>query len=694
MNRLRLESSPYLLQHAHNPVDWYAWKPEAFERAKREDKPILVSIGYSTCHWCHVMERESFENEEVAAFMNEYFINIKVDREERPDVDQIYMDACQIISGQGGWPLNCFLMPDGRPFFAGTYYPPRPAHGRPSWIQLLQNLVYSYRERRQTTENQADQLTEMIKNGDKVFIGARLDVPEGESLFPDTSLDHIFNGLASGFDLLEGGFGGAPKFPGTMPLEFLLAYHFNRNNEKALEHLRLSLDKMICGGIFDQLGGGFARYATDRAWLVPHFEKMLYDNALLVALLAQTYACTRTPLYRETIEETLEYIQREMTNPEGGFYSALDADSEGVEGKFYVWSFQEAQEVLGETAPLFCEFYDITPQGNWEGHNILRRKRLLENFAKEKGLDPREVQSILAKGKQLLLQRRATRVRPHLDDKQILGWNALQVTAYAKAALALEKEDYRQEAVRQLDFLLKTFAQPGSEGFFHTFKDGKAQYEAFLDDYAFLVEALLNVYELDFDTARIEQANRLCSFVLDHFLDSESNLLYFTSANQTDIILRKREMYDSATPSGNAVMASQLHKLAILTGNDRYRQQAEKMFLSLKASVEKYPSTFARWALGMAGMVWPPKEIAVIGPDAGRMARKLSAVFRPFSVIMASGSPDDRYPLLAGREVPGNGTRIFICQNYTCNLPVSTVEEALETLTTGNRTSASLSSRN
>lgn len=684
MNRLQQESSPYLLQHAHNPVDWYAWKPEAFERAQKEDKPILVSIGYSTCHWCHVMERESFENEEVAAFMNEYFINIKVDREERPDVDQIYMDACQIISGQGGWPLNCFLLPDGRPFFAGTYYPPRPAHGRPSWIQLLQNLAYSFRERRQTAEDQARQLTEMIKNGDKVFIGSQLEIPEGTSPFPDTALDQVFKGLAAGFDKVEGGFGGAPKFPGTMPLEFLLAYHFYRNNEQSLEHLRLSLDKMIRGGIYDQLSGGFARYATDRAWLVPHFEKMLYDNALLVGLLAQVYACTREPLYREAIEETLAYIQTEMTHPEGGFYSALDADSEGVEGKFYVWSYEEAQEVLGPIGPLFCEYYDITPPGNWEGHNILRRKYPLDTFAAEKGWKPVELQAALNKGKQLLLQRRATRVRPHLDDKQILGWNALQVTAYAKAAMALESETYRQEAIRQLDFLLQTFAQPGSDAFFHTYKNGKTHYEAFLDDYAYLVEALLNVYELDFDHKRIEQANRLSSFVLDHFLDSESNLLYFTSVNQQDIILRKREMIDSATPSGNAVMAIQLHRLAILKGNERYRLQAEKMFLTLKASVEKYPSSFARWALGLAGMAGSPQEIAVIGRDAKQTAWKLSAFFRPFSVIMASESADDRYPLLAARKVPANETQIFICRNYACNLPVSTVEEALKNLTTDN----------
>ncbi len=678
MNRLQKESSPYLLQHANNPVDWYAWKPEAFERAQREDKPILVSIGYSTCHWCHVMERESFEREEVAAFMNEYFINIKVDREERPDVDQIYMDACQIISGQGGWPLNCFLLPDGRPFFAGTYYPPQPANGRPSWMQLLQNLAYNFLERRPTVEAQAKQLTEMIRNGDRVLIKNELELPENEAEFPDAAVENIYRKLAAGFDMKEGGFGGAPKFPGTMSLEFLLAYHYHFKDQDALNHVRLSLDKMIMGGIYDQLGGGFARYATDRAWLVPHFEKMLYDNALLVSLMAQAYAFTGSSLYKDAVEETLAYIKREMTAPEGGFYSALDADSEGVEGKFYVWSYEEVKALLGSDADLFCAFYDITPEGNWEQVNILRRKKSLNEFAAEKGLNAGILQSALAKGRQKLFEYRSKRIRPHLDDKQILGWNALQVTAYARAARALGSKTYRQEAAGQLDFILSAFCQPGSEAFFHTYKNGRAQYEAFLDDYAYLIEALISVYELDFDTGRLEQATRLSSFVLDQFLDNESNLLYFTSAKQGDIILRKREIYDSATPSGNAVMAVQLDKLGILTGNDRFRSQARTMMRTLKESTEKYPSSFSRWALGILGLNKPAFEIAVIGPEAQALAEELSRAYRPSNLIMAAGSADDRYPLLEGRTLPTGETRIFVCRNYTCNLPVKSASEALD----------------
>ncbi|HNM26462.1 MAG TPA: thioredoxin domain-containing protein, partial [Saprospiraceae bacterium] len=489
MNRLRHETSPYLLQHAGNPVNWYAWKPEALARARVENKPILVSIGYSTCHWCHVMEHESFENEDIAAFMNDNFVCIKVDREERPDVDAIYMEACQILNGSGGWPLNCFLTPDCRPFYAGTYFPPRPAHNRPSWLQVLQHMSRVWESEREKVYEQAERLTARIRGNDEVFVQGMGPESAGEAPFPADLPDTIFARMRDSFDRAEGGFGGAPKFPSTMAIQYLLNYHWFTRQPEALEHALLSLDKMIQGGIYDQIGGGFARYSTDREWLAPHFEKMLYDNALLVGVLAEAYKLTKKDLYRETIEETLEYIRRDMTHPEGGFYSAEDADSEGEEGKFYVWDKAEIDQLLGEEAALFCDFYDISESGNWEHVNILRRLRSYEAYASANDLDLADLKQRLRAGRERLFVRRAERVRPGLDDKILLGWNALMASAYAAAFTALGREEYRQAALRNLDFCLEKFAQPGGEGLFHTWKNAQAQYDAFLDDYAFLADA-------------------------------------------------------------------------------------------------------------------------------------------------------------------------------------------------------------
>ena len=481
MNHLQHETSPYLLQHANNPVNWHAWKTAAFERAKLEDKPILVSIGYSTCHWCHVMERESFEDHEVADFMNENFVCIKVDREERPDVDQIYMEACQVMTGGGGWPLNCFLLPDRRPFYAGTYYPPMPAYNRPSWLQVLMNISHAYQHKRDTIGEQAQRLTEIIQNSGNTFTsGNKLRVVSDEQPFSDALLKNIFQNLQKQFDTASGGFGGAPKFPGTMSLNYLFAYHFYFGEKSALDHALLSLDKMAMGGIYDQLGGGFARYATDAKWLVPHFEKMLYDNALLVGVLADAYKITKKELYRETIEETLAWVKREMTSDEGGFYSAQDADSEGVEGKFYVWDKAEVEQVLNGDADLFSKFYDVTEKGNWEEKNILWRKVDFEEFSKEANIPVSDIKSRLAEGRKKLFEVRSRRIWPSLDDKLLLDWNALMCSAFAKAYAALGVEEYRDTAVRNLDFILKKFTQSDGLTLFHTYKSGMAQYDAFL----------------------------------------------------------------------------------------------------------------------------------------------------------------------------------------------------------------------
>lgn len=677
MNRLQHETSPYLLQHASNPVDWHPWKQEAFERAVKEDKPILVSIGYSTCHWCHVMERESFEDPETAALMNQYFINIKVDREERPDVDQIYMEACQAFTGQGGWPLNCFLMPDGRPFYAGTYFPPQAAHSRPSWPQLLQHLARVYREERDKVEAQADQLTGIIKRTDSVFLKDQLSPDTREETFSEAYQNRLFQQMKGHFDREHGGFGGAPKFPAAMSLQYLLEYaHFYRE-EDALHHVGHSLDKMIRGGIYDQLGGGFARYATDRAWLVPHFEKMLYDNALLTGLLADAYKVTRRPLYRRTIAETLEFIQREMTSPEGGFYSALDADSEGEEGKFYVWDKKEIDEVLGTESDLFCRFYGVEKGGNWEGKNILWRPRSLAVFATQHKMEEAELRGKLDRNRQQLLEHRARRIRPGLDDKILLGWNALMSSAYLKAGQALGEPAYTDTARRNIDFLLERLRRPGSEQFFHTYKEGRTQYSAFLDDYAFLIAALIDLYESVFEEKYLREAHRLMEYARKEFLDPETNLFYFTSAEQKDILLRKKEVYDSAVPSGNSTMVHNLLRLSGFFDEDAYRDQATAMLSSMREAVEKYSTSFARWARATLYLSTAPWGIAVVGTEALRRAADLNTHFLPNRIIMAAPEPDAAYPLLADKE-KGSPAKIYACRRYACQRPVTEVEEAVK----------------
>jgi uncharacterized protein len=703
MNQLSKETSPYLLQHAHNPVHWYAWKPEAFEKARREDKPILVSIGYSTCHWCHVMERESFENQSVADFMNAHFVCIKVDREERPDVDQIYMEACQLISGSGGWPLNCFLTPDTRPFFAGTYYPPMPAYQRPSWQQILQNMAGAYQQKRDVVEEQADKLTEMIRGADKTFvkksnfeskIAENAVYTEGSpfsEIFNQNLLDKIFDNLKDRFDTIEGGFGGAPKFPGTMSIQFLLDYYFYTKNDTALHHAELSLTKMIQGGIYDQIGGGFARYATDRAWLVPHFEKMLYDNALLIQVISDAYKLTKKDIYRETIEETLNFIQREMMVSESPvhrtsdivqpvFFSAYDADSEGVEGKFYVWQKAEIDAILGEESPLFCAFYDVTEEGNWEENTILWRPKSYETFAAGEKMDVVELKKRMKSACQKLYDVRSNRIKPSLDDKILLSWNALMISAFAKAyeALGTEKTDirdfkvekYRKTAINALNFILNNLQNPEG-GYFHTYKNGQAQYAAFLEDYAYLIEALLDVYGITFDAQYLHKAQELTDFVLENFWDASDGLFFFTSKNQTDILLRKKDLYDSAMPSGNSTMMKNLGRLAIIFDSNRYKNVHFEMLQTLVESIKMYPTSFSKWASGVISAVHPPFEIAVLGDDYFDKTLEINALFLPNKILMASAAKDAKLPLL-DRDTEES---IFLCQNYACQLPVQTVAE-------------------
>ena len=690
MNRLQHESSPYLLQHAHNPVDWYAWRPEAFDRARKENKPILVSIGYSTCHWCHVMERESFENPDIAGFMNEHFINIKVDREERPDVDAIYMEACQILTNSGGWPLNCFLTPDAKPFFAGTYYPPRPMHNRPSWLQVLQHMSRVWETQRDTVFEQAEKLMGHIERNDNVFLKntpVALE-PGSESPFTPGLLENILYQMREQFDRVEGGFGGAPKFPSTMAIQYLLHYHWYSQNPEALQHALFSLDKMIMGGIYDQLGGGFARYATDRAWLVPHFEKMLYDNALLVSVLADAYKLLQSigngmagnpyqvqaARYRDTISETLRFVERELTHPKGGFYAALDADSEGEEGKFYVWSKNEIDNLLGNDADLFCRFYDVTEDGNWEGTNVLWRPLSFQAFAQSENIELNVLKDHLARSRKKLFAARAERVAPGLDDKVILSWNALMCSAYAQAYTALGVPAYKETAIRNADFILENMTEGSNDRLLHSWKDGQAQHTAVLDDYAFLIAALIDIWQITFNSRYLSLAEKYTEQVFSYFEDPDTGLFFYTAADQEDIIIRKKDLYDNATPSGNSTMIQVLQRLGILLDRPEWRQRASRSLLSTYKTVERYPLSFERWALALMNETYPALEIAVLGDNAVEKALDIQQRFVSNKVLAASVDEVADNPLLA-HKTGATDAYIYICKDYACQKPVQTLAE-------------------
>lgn len=674
-NRLAQETSPYLLQHAHNPVDWYPWGEEALQRAKEEDKPILVSIGYAACHWCHVMERESFENEGVAAYMNANFICIKVDREERPDIDQIYMDAVQAVAGQGGWPLNMFLTPEAKPFYGGTYFPPAQAHGRPSWGQALQWVRSVFDTEREKFETQAENLTKHIAGIDDSL----LQTPEaGATLCTPDDEEQMVQHLKARFEKEFGGFGSAPKFPNTYNLSLLLRLHYHNGEKELKDHALYSLEQMIKGGIYDQLGGGFSRYSVDAAWLVPHFEKMLYDNALLVELMAQAYKLTKEPIYKDAIEQTLEFVQRELTSPEGAFYAALDADSEGEEGKFYVWTEQEVDDLLGDDAGAFKKYYDVTADGNWEGKNILRRLQSAGAAAGILRLSEEEFWQKISSGKEKLMAARDKRIRPGLDDKVILCWNALMASGYIRAYEALGEEKYLQAAKNNLDFIFAKMYREDERGItlYHTWKEN-ARYLAFLDDCNALIAALLDLYQVTFDTTLIAKAQKITDHVLREYADEESPLCYYTPRAQTDIIFRKKDLYDSVTPSGNSLLAGNLHRLGLLTGNSEYAERGEQMLAAVKGSTIKYTSSFGNWAATLLSHLYPTPEIAVVGEAYQERTREVNAAYLPDKVLMASKHANNNYPLLDNRGADGE-TLIYLCRNYACSAPVKEVGALLE----------------
>ena len=674
-NQLINETSPYLLQHAHNPVNWYPWGEAALQKAKLENKPILVSIGYAACHWCHVMERESFEDEGTAQIMNAHFINIKIDREERPDLDHIYMDAVQAMTGSGGWPLNVFLTPDCKPFYGGTYFPPVKAYNRMSWKETLYKIHQSYQEKKHEIEAQAENLMDHLINSNSFGI-TKPNNAEKPSIFTQENLELIAENILKQADTKWGGFGNAPKFPQTFSIQYLLRHYHFTNNETALQQALLSIDKMIYGGIYDQLGGGFARYSTDNKWLAPHFEKMLYDNALLLGVLADAYQITHHKLYAETIAQTIGFIEREMHSSEGGFYSALDADSEGVEGKFYVWDKVEIDDLLKNDAALFCEYYDVTEHGNWEHTNILWVKEPLQDFAERKAIEVNDLKAILDRCNNILMAHRNTRIRPQLDDKILLGWNALLITALCKSYAATGIGSYKNLAIKNAFFIEDKFANADGS-YHHTYKNKQSKISAFLDDYAYLIQAYIQLQEITGDSNYLIQAKKITEFVIENFSEISTGYFYFTNQHQTDVIVRKKEVYDGAIPSGNAVMAANLHYLAVVFDIKNWLQQSLNMVETLGMAIVRYPTSFGVWASLIQLQTIGVKEIIVSGKNAISFLPLILLEFLPNKVLQAANNNHIDFVLLQHKDFNRNAT-FYLCKNGNCRQPLDDIGSFLK----------------
>jgi uncharacterized protein len=673
-NRLAGETSPYLLQHAHNPVDWYPWSAEALERARREDKPILLSIGYSACHWCHVMEHESFENEAIARLMNENYINIKVDREERPDLDQIYMNAVQMMTRHGGWPLTVFLTPDLVPFYGGTYFPPEDRHGMPGFPRVLLGVAEAYRTRPEEVRESA---TEILVELRRMSAAAASKEPLNVEL-----LDQATQQIARGYDSRDGGFGSAPKFPSSMSLDFLLRTHCRTGDQRALQMVTHTCRRMAEGGMYDQLGGGFHRYSTDAHWLVPHFEKMLYDNALLSRLYLHVYQATGEEFYRRIVEETLDYVLREMTDASGGFYSTQDADSEGVEGKFFVWSREEVESLLGpEDARLFAAFYDVTPGGNFEGHNILHVSRSEQEVADAAGVSVERLREALARGREVLFAEREKRIKPGRDEKIIAAWNGMMLESFAEAAAVLNRADYLQAARACARFICETLKSDGR--LTHSHKDGRAGAHGFLDDYACAASGLLTLFEVSGEINWLEEARSLADAMLVEFWDAEDGGFFYTGQSGEKLIVRNKDFFDNATPSGNSVAAELLLRLSILVGDESYRRQATSVLRLVRDSVARYAAAFG-YLLGAADFYLARvKEIVLIAPreddGAGALQRVVWSRYLPNKVLVSVREDDERafelIPLLQERRAEGGRATAYVCENYTCLRPVTTPAE-------------------
>ncbi|MBV8857024.1 MAG: thioredoxin domain-containing protein [Acidobacteria bacterium] len=671
-NRLAGESSPYLLQHAHNPVDWFPWGEEALEKSKREDKPILLSIGYSACHWCHVMERESFENEEIARQMNEQFVNIKVDREERPDLDQIYMNAVQMMTRHGGWPLTVFLTPDLVPFYGGTYFPPVDRQQMPGFPRILAAVSEAYRTRPEEVRQSAWEILSELR---------RMGVAqESGEVINAQLLDNAYRGLARSFDPRFGGFGGAPKFPSSMNLDFLFRTFKRTGDARALEMATHSCRMMAEGGMYDQLGGGFHRYSTDARWLVPHFEKMLYDNALLTRLYIHAYQATGEQFFRRVAEETLGYVKREMLDESGAFYSTQDADSEGVEGKFFVWDREEVESLLGPLdARLFCAYYDVTEGGNFEERNILHVERPAAEVAREQNVTVEKLTEAVERGRGILFTERERRIKPGRDEKVIAAWNGLMLEAFAEAAAVLGRDDYQEVAERNAQFILDTLVKDGL--LLHVSKGGRAKHVGFLDDYAFVVSGLVTLYETTGRLRWLEAAVTLTDKMVEEFWDEEGGGFFYNGRSGEKLIVRSKDYFDNATPSGNSVAAEALLRLSVITGNEDYRRKAVNVLRLVRDAVERYPSAFG-YALGAIDFyLSTPKEIVVVGEaaQARPLLREVWTRYLPNKVVVLSSNVEENaarlVPLLRERAAQGGRATAYVCENYACLQPVNTPVE-------------------
>jgi uncharacterized protein YyaL (SSP411 family) len=666
-NRLIHESSPYLLQHAHNPVDWFPWCDEAFEKAKKENKLVLVSIGYSACHWCHVMEHESFEDEEIAAVMNKFFVNIKVDREERPDVDQIYMNAIQLMSGQGGWPLNCFVLPDGRPIYGGTYFKSE------QWMNVLHQLREIFVSEREKVENYAAKLTQGIKEESNIFEDVSVEASAQDDPFPE-----MISRWENRFDNLEGGPNKAPKFMLPNNYLFLLRYAHLKNDDRVKDHVEITLDKMAMGGIFDQIGGGFSRYSTDMIWKVPHFEKMLYDNAQLITLYSEAYRLFKDDLYKETVYKTIEFIQNELTGPEGEFYSALDADSEGEEGKFYVWTKEELNNILGKDYDWVAAYYDLNGISHWEhGNHILLRRMTDEEFSRKNNSSLAELKFKVENVNQILLEIRNKRIRPGLDDKTLTSWNAMMVKGLCEAYQSFGEEKFLELAEKNIHFLLANQLK-GDGSLYHSYKKGSSTINGFLEDYAFLIEALISLYESTGKESYLNYAVKFTDYTLKKFYDEKSGMFYFTSSDDPALIARKFDIHDNVIPGSNSVMANNLFLLSRLTENSDYEKFALKMLGKIIPQMANYGAAYSNWGIQLLYHQHPFYELAITGKESKIKAKTLQKEYLP-NKIVAFSETESNLPLLTSRLKNGQ-TLIYICRNKSCNLPLEETEAALKLL--------------
>jgi uncharacterized protein len=681
-NRLATETSPYLLQHAENPVDWYPWGDEALTKAREEDKPILVSVGYSACHWCHVMEHESFENDEIAATMNDLFVNIKVDREERPDLDSLYMSAVQSMTGHGGWPLNVFLTPDGTPFYGGTYFPPDDRMGMPGFPKVLEAVASAFKERREEVEENAQQIRELLRR-------ATRELPKPDDVTAEL-LAEASEQLAQSFDARNGGFGGAPKFPQPAAIEFLLRQDKRGGGQREAIMVQRTLDRMASGGIYDQIGGGFHRYAVDAIWLVPHFEKMLYDNAQLASVYLAGYQAYGEDRYRQVAEETIDFVARELTDPNGGFYATLDADTAGHEGLFYTWTADELNEALGEEdAAIAKRWFNVETDGNFEGRTVLATPRTTADVADRLAINEEVLTESLVRLRHRLLEVREQRERPGRDEKVITAWNGLMLRAFADGSRILDRDDFRGVAERNGEFVLQHLQRDGR--LLRSWKDGDARIGGFLEDYAFFIDGLLALYRATLNGRWLDEAMRLADVMVAEFGDTDGAGFFDTSANQETPVARPRDLHDGATPSGNSVAADVLLRLGAMTGNEDYSSRAGELLRTMASTMRDHPLAAGRYLCAVDFYLGPIKEVALAGDrESSELQDLLNALYDKFEPNIIAGYVDpelgdlaERLPFLQDRPSREGRATAYVCEHFACLPPVHDPEALLRQLAEG-----------